>query len=239
MKKNLVLCIVCCILILTFGCEANNGKIKTSLEDTSSYVSEEYVKNSELPFQLEEFSFDNVQDYVYEDSYDLSFLTEDLQNKFYQAKFLAYEFDSGYSRIYLINNNNSPTPIKIKTQNISDKNPEEYISYICYNIDYTSFNNALLTLFTKEYLNNIEKNNHFINYNGKLACISGDRGYDITFRKIEFELISQDKDRIEFKGTAYYTSGDITSDIDYSKDYKFIILKTENGWRFSTFPIWY
>lgn len=242
MKKSIILSLICCVFILVVGCENNNIQKAENSDEIVSTSAENTSKNIEntnhSTFEIKEFNFENVKDFVYENTYDLSFLSEELQTKFYQAKFLAYEFTSGYSRIYLINNKPEPFPITVK--NTDEENKEEYKSYICYSIDYNSFENTLKGIFTDDYCQKIIDEKNFINYNGKLACICGDRGYNIHFRKIEFELISQDENKIEFKGTAYYSSGDINdTNINYSKEYIFTIINTEDGWKFDTFPIWY
>lgn len=102
---------------------------------------------------------------------------------------------------------------------------------------------------TDNYINNNIDMNEFIEQNGYVYGLNGAKGGNITYLGHTFVLDSQTDDRIEFHAEAYYqvTDSDIYSgDYFYNqeptvpyevKDCKYVLVKTDDGWRFDEFSI--
>ncbi len=77
------------------------------------------------------------------------------------------------------------------------------------------------------------------NADGEFAISDGARGADIGYDHIEFvpEPTKNDPD-VVFKGIATYCDPD-SGEVTHTKDYIFRMEKTNNGWKFKEFSLWF
>jgi len=227
----LLLSLTICICFTACQIDSNQSSILgDSVSESSKSVS---IENLER-FNFDYFISDSDMELL-KKSYNLTFLNDKLQEKFVEARFLAYQFVM-FSSVCPLGNN----PIKIKNEHITNEMPEEYLYYTSYKMSFNSFDNAVKATFSDDYIKkNIKDKKRYINLKGKLACQSGDGGNDMSFNDIKFNLISENENKIVFNGIADYSNGENGDKLEkWTKEYTYTILKTENGWRFDTFPLW-
>ncbi len=253
MKKTIIILTLCAVLFTGCNVITDTTEVTTIGETTDTTTVEtttsapqtsevEYVTPAVIPYEKGEFTLDNpeYEHLIYENNYDVSFLSEDLQQQFLDAKFLAYALESfpmdlGFCTYADMNS--------LKTQAVIDIIDENVLygqgSYIISTISYDSFIENINEIFTEDYLEKTIDNDKYFDYNGYLTIVNGEGGNVLGFKEIEFELVSETEDKIEFVGTATYTEDNSAdSPIRDIREYEFVIIDTENGWRFDEFPIW-
>lgn len=78
----------------------------------------------------------------------------------------------------------------------------------------------------------------YINENGELAPIDGDRGGDITLRDAFFIPVYLGEDEVIFKVTGIHGHEDDQYHVWFEES-NFHMVKTDEGWRFDKFSLWY
>lgn len=78
----------------------------------------------------------------------------------------------------------------------------------------------------------------YINENGELAPIDGDRGGDITLRDAFFTPVYLGEDEVIFKVTGIHGHEDDQYHVWFEES-NFHMVKTDEGWRFDKFSLWY
>lgn len=91
---------------------------------------------------------------------------------------------------------------------------------------------------TYDYAYNKLKKNGFINGKGNLVPFSGARGSDITVDGEYFVPISVSDDSVLFKNVVVGWHGDIPFEVWYN-EINYHMIKTDEGWKFDVFQIWY
>lgn len=103
--------------------------------------------------------------------------------------------------------------------------------------------------FTDDYINKNIPMDNFVEQDGKLYGINGARGGNMEYIGHSFVLDSQSSDRIEFHAEVYYLNSDDNIMLDLAQLYyqrpadnisyateirKYVLVKTDDGWRFDT-----
>lgn len=107
--------------------------------------------------------------------------------------------------------------------------------------------------FTDDYINKNIPMDNFVEQDGKLYGVNGARGGNVYYLGHSFVLDSQSSDRIEFHAVAYYQNIDDDEsaemyDGDYfynrepnvpysTQNYKYVLVKTADGWRFDELQV--
>jgi len=161
-------------------------------------------------------------------------LNDQLKNLFEKAFTSYYEFTCGGS-------------IKIDafdTITLNDKTYSRVIDNRFSSVDEAA--RYLSQYFTQDfiYYNSYILAN-FTDYNGQLYTSLGAKGLDMEYCGHTFEIINQTDTEIEFKADIYYSTEtwnenyyfiNETPTVDYTTEVsRYILIKTDDGWRFDTF----
>ena len=232
--KKIIVCLVGCVLLTschndtdTFITEAIDNNY-TATTNISSYVSSEKNVSESLitiPIdkELVEFTAPSI-DHISE-KYPLNFLSDNQVLLFDEATFIYQNF------------------FEIPDKRCFSMVYENYMMGLS-GIDYISFKEYLLSVFSEEFTDTLLNDrfpDRFKNINGELYVNVTDRGSDVLFRSIEFNLIEKTNDLIRFNGCAEYYNSE---NLDISENDKTIIIfdysliLTENGWRINEFNYW-
>lgn len=227
MRKKLVFIVTAVILSLVFfGCSAgektDTAKAENAFEKTAKY---------------------NINDgngYAPEDA--PSFLSEENKELFRNADYIYFNFSvcGGFDLIDYE---------KGEFVDI-DKNGTTY-RYYKTDYDYEDFEEYIKSVLTDELTDNLIKGNDFyIDIDGKLYCMDGARGSDLSYTGNEYELISESSDEITFKAIAkhswagfyeneqQYRDEGNTDDYEWKEEYTYKFVKTDDGFRISEFEYW-
>ncbi len=162
-----------------------------------------------------------------------SFLTTDLQELYKAAYYLTYHHNVSAG----INvDPNAPT--------IQDENGNVYYKdngYATYDDYKTALNSVFVDGFSgadAEIWNAAYRQGD----DGALYTSTGARGTNIEYVSTSFEPVSDDESTITFLVVGHYDSSLLEADSDapaamYEADFRTILIKTENGWRFAQFNI--
>lgn len=118
-----------------------------------------------------------------------------------------------------------------------------------YGIDFGSFVDYVETVLSAPcsaaFLNEI---GIYKNIGGELYSMGGGRGSNLLYTGRSFTLVSKNESEIKFKLIAHNSYKDHISDEEYNamaedkresdEEYNFTMVKTADGWRFSTFEYW-
>ncbi len=253
MKK--ILAIFLTALLAFTACVNNDEKVEQTGEITNQPSEFETINSTPQSTQIEyntapiisyeksEFTLDNpkFQKLIYQKALelDVSFLSEDLQQQFLDARFLAYAFQSFPMELLFCTNidlgDKKRTVLDVPNENCSNG----YASFEVSDISYDSFIENINKVFTKDYLDKTLNSDYYFDYNGYLTITIGEGANILGFQGIEFELVEESEDKIEFIGTATYNEDNSpSSPVREIKEFEFTLLNTDNGWRFDSFPIW-
>lgn len=227
MKKRATVTITAIILSLAIvGCASGNNTDSTKTKNAFEQTVESYLNEK--------------KGYIPEDS--PSFLSEENKELFSNADYIYFNFSvcGGFDLI--------------------DYENEEYVDidkdgttyrYYKTDYDYADFVDYIKSVFTDDAADSlINGSDFYIDIDGKLCCMDGARGSDISYAGKKYELISESKDEIDFKAIAQhswagayeneqqYRDEGNTDAFEWEEEYTFKIIKTENGFRIAEFEYW-
>ena len=230
MKK--ILSILLLMVLLTTACsksedsslniDSSNSNSST-IDDSLSSVDNLSVALVEEISEYIDFKPSDFEDYEHYKSIAPSFLNNDQKILFADAALLEF-MDSFGASGYLPVCYGKLNDLYYKT-----------------NYTYSSFKDSFLNTFECKYLvtkfNFLNRYTNF--FDDKLYFLESFRGSELWFDHIEFELISQTDEKIEFKGIAYFDVPEEENQEDYTVEHNFEIINTSDGWRFDKFETWY
>lgn len=117
---------------------------------------------------------------------------------------------------------------------------------------YSDLEDFIASVFTGEALENLKQNpgSYYETGDGKLCWVDAARGTNIFYVDKTFELISETDDKIEFKAIANYSgeymygseeefiNSGAEGPYEWSEEYNFELVNTDDGWRVSKFEYW-
>lgn len=117
---------------------------------------------------------------------------------------------------------------------------------------YSDFEDYISSVFTGEALENLKQNpgSYYETGDGRLCWVDAARGTNIFYVDKTFELISETDDKIEFKAIANYSgeymygseeefiNSGAEGPYEWSEEYNFELVNTDDGWRVSKFEYW-
>ena len=92
--------------------------------------------------------------------------------------------------------------------------------------------------YTHDYAVSQLKSYGYIDENGNLAAVSGGKGSDITVERNYFVPIYTSDNEVTFKVVVVHCHSDNKYFLWYSEK-NYHMVKTDDGWRFDTFQLWY
>lgn len=238
--KKIVLCIMCitgCILftschndtdtIISNTIDSNHTATNTSAYVSSEIIISESVTTTNMIFQTEKELVQFIAPTInhISEKYPLDFLSDNQVLLFDKATYIYHNF------------------FEIPDKKCFSIVYENYMTGSS-GIDYNSFNEYLLSVFSQDFtytLLNERFPNRFKNKNGELYVNVTDRGSNVLFRNIEFNLIEKTDDMILFNGCAEYYSDENPDISEADKTiiiFNYSLILTENGWRVNEFNYW-
>ncbi len=111
---------------------------------------------------------------------------------------------------------------------------------------YKSWNNYLLSIFKKNYIDEklfnkkLGNDKYYTNIDGKLYGIQADRGTDIYYTSHEFKMDNQNDNMIKVKIICHYDESGKNNKNGgkYAKEFPLVFEKIEGEWRISVFEFW-
>lgn len=113
------------------------------------------------------------------------------------------------------------------------------ITYIRSGISFESFYDRITEVLTLRYASELFDNFEFMytDVDGELCFAYGERGTEVGFKSIKFQIAEETSERIVINGVAIYCNPD-NEDEESLSEYTYNVVMTENGWRFDNFDLW-
>lgn len=227
MKNRIIFLIAAVILSFVFcGCASKNNTVDSKAENTFEQTVEKDINES--------------KGYIPEDA--PKFLSDENKELFKKADYIYFNFFvcTGFDLI----DYEKQEYVDI------DKNGTEYRYYKTY-YDYADFVDYIKSVFTDDKADElINGNDSYIDIDGKLCCMDGARGSDISYKGKRYELVSETDDEITFKAIAehswegvyeneqqYRDEGNI-DDFEWEEEYTYKFVKTDDGFKIAEFEYW-
>ena len=103
--------------------------------------------------------------------------------------------------------------------------------------DFTSFETYLLSLFTRDIVNELLEKGNYVNIDNYLYSSAGGRGSNQYYRGSTFHLIEKTDTAIQFYLVGQYSSDEDFDKIASTKKFLIQLDMTEEGWRISKFTL--
>jgi len=219
------------------------GTVKTGTVKTGTVKTDTVKTDTETENAFAEIVKNNITDgegYIPEDA--PFFLSEENKELFRNADYIYFNFSvcGGFDLIDYENENFVDI----------DKNGTTY-RYYQTGYDYSDFVDYIKSIFTDEKADSlINSSDFYINIDGKLYCMDGARGSNISYTGKKFDLISENKDEIVFKATAGYSWAEFyeneqqyrdegnTGDFEWQEEFTYKLVKSDEGFRIENFEYW-
>ena len=171
------------------------------------------------------------------------FLSEENQKLFEKAEFITYStfVMAGFG---VVPDQNRTTTDFEMSENFGYAYETDYM--------YSDLEDYIASVFTGEALENLKQNpgSYYETGDGRLCWVDAARGTNIFYVDKTFELISETDDKIEFKAIANYSgeymygseeefiNSGAEGPYEWSEEYNFELVNTDDGWRVSKFEYW-
>ncbi len=174
------------------------------------------------------FPYDKCETGVYKIEFETSYGT--LSSNFFidntnDKDFLTDEQKEIFDKAYEITNLYFGCESYLPKEYVAEHTAEEFLA-------------PIREAYTDDIAISLSRECGYIDENGELAVTDGSRGSDLTYQYVCFEPIYSDDDEIIFKSIIIHGHEDYPYFTWYEEN-NFHMVKTEKGWRFDIFQLWY
>lgn len=104
---------------------------------------------------------------------------------------------------------------------------------------YNDFYSYISSIFSQDITDKLFSEKQYADIDGALYELDGARGTNILIADVKYEAVSLTSDRCEYKAVVSFVKEPETTEIDYTKEYKFVRERKGISWLFTTFEFFY
>ena len=234
MKKKNIIVICLFISLLTTACSENTGRentqqsVTTIKEQTMTTTETSETNTDENPITLTEY---NIFEKNYKNDLEyngMEFMTKEQQKVFWLVTEVYSLYDSGPDNFWY----DDPQALWVDgSVRVGDR------EYLHTGYTYESVIESYNSIMSEDIFSDAMKE-RYADYNGEFVVINGGGGGDPSFTgKIDFQLVSSDDSKLEFKVIAYYADPGTNESLG-TQEYNCEMKKIDESWIVTKFEFW-